>query len=80
MNRYLRFLLGSPQRAIVTLLVSFGIFGMIAPQTAGSIVAEGWNNFWIAFKPLFQQLLQLAIVVGGICLIVRGVFKKPKSK
>jgi hypothetical protein len=78
MNQVLRFLLGSPQRVITTGIMGFVVWGMVNPRSVSLLIALCWNNFWEAFGPLFQILLQLFIVCGVIWLFVKSLFKKTK--
>ena len=78
MNQTLRFMFGSPQRVIVTAIIGFILWGMVDPVSVRDLVAKCWGNFWMAFGPIIQMLLQLLILGGGIWLMVRGIFKKAK--
>ena len=79
MNQTLRFMFGSPQRVIVTAIIGFILWGMVDPNSIRCLVATCWNNFWMAFGPLIQELLKLLIVGGVIWLFVKGLFKTAKK-
>ena len=70
---------GTPKRLGVTAIVAIAIWSMVDPIAVRSLIATSWNNFWTAFGPLFNQLLQLLIMGGVIWLFIRGLFKKDKK-
>lgn len=78
MRQILRYLFGTAQRARNTAIVGMVLWAMIDPQSVRHLVAVGCHNFWTAFGPLFQQLLQLLIVGGVIWFLVKNLFKKSK--
>jgi succinate dehydrogenase/fumarate reductase cytochrome b subunit len=75
MNPVLRFLFGSARRALITAIVILAVFGMSNPDAAGALVATAWNNFWTAFGPLIQKLIELAVVIALCYYFITGLCK-----
>ncbi|MFA6459618.1 MAG: hypothetical protein WCV79_04485 [Candidatus Paceibacterota bacterium] len=78
LNTTICFLFGSPQRVIVTAVIGFILWGVVDPESVRYLTVTCWNNFWKAFGPLLQQLLQLLIVGGVIWFFVKNLFSKKK--
>ena len=75
MDNVLMFFFGSVRRALSTCLVIIVIFGILNPEAANEAVATAWNNFWTAFGPVIQKLLELVIVVGLCYAFIKGLLK-----
>jgi len=71
MNRWARFFLGTPQRAIVSLILLF---------IGGCLVNPAWGNAVLSrvqevFYSLLNALLPIAIVVAVLTVMIRKLFK-----
>ena len=76
MKQAMLFFFGSPKRVLCTGLGGLVAWALADPESVRDMLATGWNNFWIAFGPLFQQLIAIAIIGGIAYYMVKGLFKK----
>jgi hypothetical protein len=79
-DNWLNFFVGSPKRFLWTCFGIFILFAMSAPNYAAQALANVVNVFVAAFGPSAGPLLTLAIAIGGIWIIIRGIFPKKKGK
>ena len=70
MDKWLKFLFGTPRRTLGTLIVVLVIIAMISPNT----IEQALNNLLTAIQPLVSIAISIVILIA----LLKWAFKKLK--
>ena len=70
MDKWLKFLFGTPRRTLGTLIVLLVIIAMISPNT----IEQALNNLLTAVQPLVSLAISIIILIA----LLKWAFKKRK--